>query len=190
MVKTPRPCRRRVEGRVAHEGRLAGLGPEQVERGEHRRRVGLVAFRHVGGDDGVEVGLERQDGEGELDRLAPLRGHDAEPPALALEPGEDVLDPLEGLQLVVERLVVLAVDAHELVHPPLVDGPHLVVDVRAADSRGQLRLGVSTHQHVFVWCLNGREDAWRRRDRVPFEVERHVRITHSADRSALPERCV
>ena len=66
-------------------------------------------------DDGVEQMAERDVVEGELDGHAPLGRHDPEPAALVLEADEDVVHPGAADEAVVQRLVVLAVDGHELV---------------------------------------------------------------------------
>src|SRR5436190_21671868 len=86
-----------VERRVADVGSLLGARTETIECEEQRRRVGLVPLGLVTADNGLEEMLDRQPGERELYRLPPLRGDDAEPPALLLDLHEYLLLPYAAL---------------------------------------------------------------------------------------------
>jgi hypothetical protein len=172
-VKTP------AEGRVPDEGRLLRLAPQALQRREDRLGMRLVVLRLLRGDNRVEVALEREDGEGEIHGLPPLRRDDAELPPLGVQALEHALDALEGDEVVVERRVVLAVDADELVGALLVEGSHLLVDVGAAD-RGREHL---VRDLAFENRLGGvperGDDDLPRVDQRAVEIEEDGRIAHA-----------
>ena len=115
----------------------------------------LVLLRLLRRDDGVEVALEREDGKGQIDRLPTLGGDDAELTAFGPQSIEHTLDALEGDEVVVERLVVLAVDADELFCTLLVERR---ASARRCSSRPQplpaTSSGISRASTVCVACLN------------------------------------
>jgi hypothetical protein len=81
-----------------------------------------------------------------------------------------------------ERLVVLAVDPHELVGLRDVDRAHLVVDVGAADERGQLGLRDLALEHGPRGMPERREDDRPGVDQGAVEVEEDVGVGHGVDR--------
>jgi hypothetical protein len=137
-----------------------------------------VAVGHVGGDDGVEIALEGEDRKGEIDGLTTLGSHDPELAALLRERLHELLDAVEGLELVVERAIVLAVDPDELVYVGGRKDAHLVVKVRAPDERRDLLLLDVASKHLARGVLEGGEDDRAGIDERPVEVEEHGRVAH------------
>ncbi len=130
-----------------------------------------MPFRLVAADDGLEEVAERDVGERELDRLAPFRRHDPEPPALVVQPREHVLHPRAGLELVVQRLVVGAVDVDELLDPVGRERVHLRLEPRPADGLHQLLVGVLTAEHLASRVPHRGEDDRAGVDHGAVEVE-------------------
>src|SRR5215468_2488280 len=137
-----------VEGRVADIGSRAGIRSEPLRAEEKRLRVRLVPLGFVAADDGLEEVAERDVGEGQLDRRAALSSNDPEAPPLLVQPPEDVLHAGAGLELVVERLVVCAVDVYEPVDLVGREGSHLCLEPGAADRLQQLLVGVVATEHL------------------------------------------
>ena len=97
----------------------------------------------------------------------------------ALQPLEHALDALEGDEVVVERRVVLAVDPDELVGALLVEGPHLLVDVGAADRcREHLVRDLALEDRLGGVPERG-EDDLPRVDQGAVEIEEDGRIAHA-----------
>ena len=141
-------------------------------------RVGLVAA-----DDDLEQVGQRQAGKRELDGDAPLRGHQAEPPALRLQRREHVRHPGAELERVVQRLVVRAVDADELVDPILGEHRHLRLEPGAADRREQLLIRVFAPEDGARSMAHRGEDDPAGIDDGPVEIEQNDRVAHAVDRS-------
>jgi hypothetical protein len=78
----------------------------------------------------------------------------------------------------VEGAVVLAVDAHQLVHARRVEHGHLVVEVRAANECGDLLVFNIASEDGLRGVLEGREDDRTGVDERPVEVEEHGLIAH------------
>src|SRR5437899_2466799 len=134
------PCRlggTDVEGRVADVGSRGGVRSEPFGAEQQRLGVRLVPLGFVTTDNRLEEMAERDVGEGELDGRAALRGNHAEPPALLVQPHEHVFHAGAGLELVVQRLVVRAIDVDE---PLDLEGRAIVaedyVEVRPENAEG------------------------------------------------------
>ena len=125
----------------------------------------------VGADDDVEEVAHAGACEDPLDRRSPLRGDDAEPAALRLQPLENVEDAVEARELRVLRIVVLAVHAHELVDVLGVEQRHLVREVRAADLRQDLLVGETPAKDRLRRVMEGAEDHRGGVDERAVEVE-------------------
>src|ERR1700693_2731588 len=108
------PRRTDVERRVADVCGLTRARVHPPRREQQRLGIRLVPLGLVTADDRLEQVPERNAGERELDRGAPLRSYDPEPPAFLVQADKHVLHASAGLQLAVKRLVVRAIDAHEL----------------------------------------------------------------------------
>src|SRR5439155_22294284 len=96
-------------------GPPVGAYAQPLKSAEQRSRVWLVSGCHVAADDRLEEMRDQNASERELDGLAPLRGDDPQPPALVLQPNEHVVHPRAADELVVQRLVVRAIDVDQLV---------------------------------------------------------------------------
>ena len=66
--------------------------------------------------------------------------------------------PSHASSVVVQRLVVRAVDAHELVDPVGVEGTELGLEARPADRLHQLLVGVLAAEHLAGRVAHRRED--------------------------------
>src|SRR2546430_2454047 len=141
-------CRTDVERRVADVGRLTRVGVHPARRKKQRLRVRLVPLGLVAADNRLEKMSERHAREGELDRRAPLRGHDPEPPPLLVQADEYILHAGACLELAVQRLVVRAIDAHELVDAVGSEHRKLRLKPRAADRLHQLGVLVIAPAHL------------------------------------------
>src|SRR3954471_22967900 len=106
--------RAHVEWGVAHVGGLARVGIHALRTEEKRLGVGLVLLRLVAADHCLEEVREGHARECELDGRAPLGRDDAEPAAFLVEADEHVLHPETRFELLVQRLIVRAIDAYEL----------------------------------------------------------------------------
>ena len=148
-----------------------------------RGRVGLVALGLVPADDDVEEVGERKAGKRQVDGRSPFGGHESEQPVFRLQREECVLDALKRLELVVERLVVRAVDAHELVDAVGRKRLHLGLEPRPADVRHQLGLGVAALEHGLGGMPHRSEDDPAGVDDSAVEVEEHDGKAHPPDRS-------
>ena len=167
-----------VEGRVADVGRLGGIGSEAFGPEKERLGIRLVALGLVAADDHLEEMAERDDGERELGRVAPLGGHDAEPPAFGVQPLEHVSHPDARLELVVERDVVRAVDVDELRRAVGIDRHHLRLEPRPADRLHQLGVRVLAPEHLARGVAHRREDDRAGVDDRAVEVEENGRKSH------------
>ena len=79
-----------------------------------------------------------------------------------------------------ERLVVRAVDAHELVDARRVERLHLRLEPRAADRRQQLLVGVLAAEHGLGRVPHRREDDRAGVDHGAVEIEEDDRVAHPA----------
>ena len=135
-------------------------------------------------DDHLE--LLRKPGEaseGEGHRPMPLRGHDPESAALRAKLREHVHHAVEGLQGLVQRIVVLAVDLDELVDATGPQLLHLRDEALAADGRGELRVPDVAVEHGTNGVLHGREDDRPGVDQRAVEVEEDDAKAHALDAS-------
>jgi Glycosyl hydrolases family 38 N-terminal domain/Alpha mannosidase middle domain/Glycosyl hydrolases family 38 C-terminal beta sandwich domain len=184
----PRSLRRaHVEGRVADVGRPGGICSEPLGAEEERLRVGLVAFGLVAADDRLEEVAERDVGECELDGRTALRRDDTEPASLLVEANEHVLHPGARLELVVERLVVRAVDVDEPLDVLRRERRHLGLETGAADRLQQLLVRVVAPQHLARCVPHRGENDRARVDDGTVEVEEdrleaHAPIVSAASR--------
>ena len=151
---------------------------EALERELERRRVRLVPARLVAADDDLEQVLERHAREGEVDGRPPLRGDDPEPVAAVAQLGEHHVHPLADGDRVVQRLVVGAVDAHELVDALRVERLHLRLEARPADGGEQLLVAVGAAQDRLGGVAHRGEDDRARVDDGAVEVEEDDRVPH------------
>src|SRR5438552_3593417 len=127
-----------VEGRVADVGGRGRVGTEPFRAEEERLRVWLVPLGLVAADDRLEEMPERDVGEGELDSCAALRRDDAETASFLVEAHEHIIHSFAGLEIVVERLVVSAVDVDEPFDLIGRERAHLRLEAGAADGLHQL----------------------------------------------------
>ena len=151
-----------VERRVADVDGRRRVGAEALGGEQERLRVRLVALGLVPSDDRVEVLPERHLGERQLDRLAPLRRDDAEPPSLGVEAGDEALHPGTAPEILVQRLVVGPIDADELVHPLRVERPHLGLEAGTPDRAHELLVADLPPEHLAGGMAHRREDHARR----------------------------
>ena len=163
---------------VSSGSRVHALGREQQRLG-----IGLVLLRLVAADDGLEEVRERHARERELDGRAALGGHDAEPAPLCVQAHEDVLHAGARLELVVERLVVGAVDADELVDPLGREDGHLRLEPGAADGLHQLGVAEVAAEHLARRVPHRREDDRAGVDDGAVEIEEDDRETDHGDPS-------
>jgi hypothetical protein len=170
--------RANVEGRVADVCGLKRIGVHPARREEQWLRIGLVSLGLVASDDRLEQVPERDPRERELDGGATLRRYDAEPPALLVQAYEHVLHAGARLQLAVERLVVRAVDVHELVDPIGSEDLHLRLEPRASDRLHQLRVLILAAEHLAGSVTHRGEDDRARVDDSAVEIEEDDREAH------------
>ncbi len=78
-----------------------------------------------------------------------------------------------------QRLVVRAIDADELVGPLLVEGPHLLVDVGAADRGRKHLVRDLALEHRLVGVAERGEDDLAGVDQRSVEIEEDGRIAHA-----------
>ena len=126
--------------------------------------------------------------ERELDGRAALRGHDAEPAALLVQPHEHVLHPGAGLELVVERLVVRAVDVDEPLDVVGRERLHLRLEAGPADRLHQLLVGVVAAEHLARRVPHRGEDDRAGVDDGAVEVEEDGLEPHASIVSAAVSR--
>src|SRR3954471_9143282 len=173
-----------VEGRVADVGGAGGGGSEPLCPEEQRRRVGLAPRGLVAADDRLEQMAKRDVGERELDGRAALRGHDSQPPAFLVQAHEHVLHPGAGLQVVVERLVVGAVDVDEAFDVLGRERVHLGFEPGAAHGLQQLLVGVVPAKHLARGVPHRGEDDRAGVDDGAVEVEEDGLEAHASIVSA------
>ena len=137
----------------------------------------------VRADDDVEELLERQVGEGQPHRLAPLRRDDAEPPPLLLQRRQDIRHARTLGELGVQRLVVLAVAGDELVDPLGRDQAHLLDQPGASDRAPELLVGDVAAEHGLRRVPHRRDDDRAGVDHGAVEVEENDREAHGFDRT-------
>ena len=112
-----------VEGRVADVDGLARRPREPVHGEEDGIRVRLVPLGVLEADDDVEGVREgRKALERQRNRAMPLRRDDSELAALRLESGKKRDELVEGLEGLVETVVVLLVGLEQVVRMGLTDG--------------------------------------------------------------------
>ena len=173
-----------VEGRVADIRRVLGRHAQPVDGGENRVGRRLLPLRVVGGDHDLEVRLELgQAREREADGGAALGGDDAEPAAFGPQPRQHLDHLPERLQLVVQRLVVLAVGGNEVVDAVGRERLHLRDEARAADGRAQHLFGNVAAQHRLRRVLHGCHDHRPGVDQRAVEIEENDRKPHAFHRS-------
>ena len=95
----------------------------------------------------------------------------------SLQAHEHILHPEARLELVVQRLVVGAVDAHELVDVIGSEHRHLRLEPGAADRMHQLGVGEFATEHLARGMAHRREDDRARVDDGAVEVEENDRET-------------
>ena len=171
-----------VERRVADVRRVVPVGAQELERVCERRRIGLVPLGVVRADDDVEEPLQRQIGEGQPHRLAPLRSHDAEPSPLLLERRQDIGHARTLDELGVQRLVVLAVAGDELIGPIGRDQLHLLHQPGAPDRAPELVVRDIPAEHCLRRVPHRRDDDRAGVDHGAVEVEENDREAHQPDR--------
>ena len=121
---------------------------------------------------------DRQTRERELDRLAPLRSDDSEPPALARQRRERILHADTRLERVVQRLVVRAVHRHELLDARVVERLELRFEPGATDARQQFGVGELALEHRARCMAHRGEDDPAGVDDGAVEIEEHDRKAH------------
>src|SRR5436190_3147315 len=175
-----------VERRVADVGGLGGVRSESLGAEQERLRVGLVSLGLVPADDRLEEVAERDVGECELDGGAALRRDDAQPASFLVETDEHVFHPRAGLEVVVERLVVGAVDVHEPLDVLGGERAHLRLQAGAAYRLQKLLVGVVTAEHLAGRMPHRGEDDRAGVDHGAVEVEEDGLEPHASIVSALP----
>ncbi len=136
------------------------------------------------GDDEVEVVVESREAlQREGHGAVPLRRHDAELPALRLESREHREQVVEGLERLVQAVVVLLVRLQELVRVLGVDRLHLRDDPLAADGEGELLVGNLASEHRRHGVPHRREDDRPGVDERAVEVEEDDAVAHAPDAS-------
>ena len=138
----------------------------------------LVTLRLVSADDHLEQVAERHVRERELNRRAPLGGDNAEPPPLVLEANEHVVHAFAAAQVLVQRLVVRAVDVHELLDPVGRERVHLRLEAGPADRLHQILVGVVAPENLARRVPHRGEDDPAGVDDRSVEVEEDDRESH------------
>ena len=138
----------------------------------------LVLGRLVAADHGLEEVLDRDAVEREVDRHAALGRDDAEPVPAVAELVEHDVHPVADGDRVVQRLVVRAVDAHELVDARRVERVHLRLEPGPADRGEQLGVGVLAAEHGLGGVAHRREDDRAGVDDGAVEIEEDDRVAH------------
>src|SRR6478735_4471690 len=123
--------------------------------------------------------------EGELDRYATLRRDDAERAALLVQAHEHVLHPRARLELVVQGLVVRAIDVHEPLDLARVERAHLRLQAGPADRLEQLLVGVVAAEHLPRGISHRGEDDRPGVDDGAVEIEENHRKPHASIVSAV-----
>ena len=115
---------------------------------------------------------------------AALRRDDAQTASLLVEADEHVLHPRAGLEVVVERLVVGAVDVHEPLDLIRRERAHLRLQAGAADRLQQLLVGVVAAEHLARRVPHRGEDDRAGVDDGAVEVEQNGLEPHASIVSA------
>src|SRR6478735_4346651 len=123
--------------------------------------------------------------EGELDRCATLRRDDAERAALLVQAHEHALHPRARLELVVQGLVVRAIDVHEPLDLARVERAHLRLQAGPADRLEQLLVGVVAAEHLPRGIPHRGEDDRPGVDDGAVEIEQNHRKPHASIVSAV-----
>src|SRR5713226_486954 len=178
-----RLCRLDVEGRVADVRSLFRRGTHPVEREQERLRIRFVPRSLVAADDRLEEMRDRNARERELDGLASLRGDDSQPPALLFEANEHVVHPRATGELVVQRLVVRAIDVDELVDLVRRESVHLGLETGSTHRRHQHLVGNLCAENLFRGMPHRREDDRARVDHRTVEIEEDNGKLHAIDAS-------
>ena len=171
----------------------SGVDVEPVERDQDLVRVWLAARRLVRADDHVHQLAEAERLERELDDVVAFGADDPEPPAFAVERLQQVEHPRKRLQLGVEGFVELAIGERELVGFRLVEFPHLLFEVAAADLRHQDVVREAPAEHGLGGVPVGGQDHPAGVDDRAVEIEQDHREPHVPDandvlRSRTPPR--
>ena len=177
-----------VERRVAHVRRFGRVCSESLGTEQQRLRIGLVTLGLVAADDGLEEVPERDLRERELDGRTALRGHDTEPASFFVELHEHLLHPGAGLELVVERLVVRAIDVDEPFDVVGRERRHLRLEAGTADRLQQFLVGIVTAQDLTRGVPHRGEDDPARVDDGAVEVEEDGLEAHASIVSAPVSR--
>ena len=131
-----------------------------------------MALRVLGSDDDLEVRLQTGEPvERQLHAGAPLRGDDAQAPALRPQARQYLDDLPERLQLVVQRLVVLAIRRHELIDALRVEISHLRVRPGPPTAAGKHRFRNVALEHGLRGVPHRGDDHRPRVDQRAVEVE-------------------
>jgi hypothetical protein len=176
-----------VERRVADVRRIRRVGSEALCGQEKRFRVGLLLLRLVASDNRLEEVSDGHAREAELDGRTSLRGDDAEAPTLLAQLHENVFHAGARLELVVERLVVRAVDVHEPVDVAGGERAHLRFEAGTADRPHQLGVRVLVPEHFARRVPHRGEDDRAGVDDRAVEVEENGPEPHASIVSAPPQ---
>ena len=182
-----RLCGADVEWRVADVRRIRRVGSEALCGQEKRFRVGLVVLRLVTSDNRLEEVSDGHAREAELDGRTSLRGDDAEAPALLAQLHEYVFHAGACLEVVVERLVVRAVDVHEPVDVVRCERAHLRFEAGTADRLHQLGVRVLVPEHFARRVPHRGEDDRAGVDDRAVEVEEDRSEAHASIVSTGPQ---
>ena len=179
--RRPPLCRADVEGRIADVDRFVRRAAESLDREQNGLGIGLVPTRVLESDDDVESCRKRRKAvECEPDGPVALRGHDAQLPPLRLQPRKEGEQLVEGLERLVQTVVVLLVRLEQLVDVIRVDGGHLGDDALAADRHLQLGRRDLAAEDGADRVLHRREDDRPRVDQRAVEVEEDDAEAHAA----------
>jgi hypothetical protein len=176
-------CRLDVERRVTDVSGLTRACAHPLEREQQGLRIGLVPRRLVSADDRLEQMSDRNPREGKLDGLAPLCGDDPQPPPLVLQTNQHLVHPRAADELVVQRLVMRAIDVDELVDLVWRESMHLRLETGAADRRHQLLVGNLSSENLLGGVPHRRKDDRAGVDDCAVEIEEDDRKPHAVDAS-------
>ena len=136
-------------------------------------------------DDDLELlGEPRETSERESHRPVSLRRHDSEPTTLRSKPRQDVDHAVEGLEGLVQRVVVLPIHLDELVDPTRPQLLHLRDEALAADRRRELLVPDVAVEHGADGVLHRREDDRPGIDQRAVEVEEDDAEAHARSKQA------
>jgi hypothetical protein len=182
-----RPRGGHVVGGVADVRGLRRGRTEPLERQQQRIGRGLLPLGLVPADDDLEQVADLHPRERQLHRPPALRGDEPEPAPLGVQPHERLVHPGARLELVVERLVVRPVGAHELVDPVGGQREHLRLEPGPADRGHQLAVGDLPREHGARRVAHRGEDDPPGVDDGSVEVEQDDGEAHGLDRSHGPQ---